>query len=85
MHPLLTKSPPLWGPRKESCLSGRKSHTRNVVYALRRTGGSNPSLSANAVNQRFTALLVKNRDKIGTKTGQNVFQTLIKLNVSSVG
>ena len=31
---------------KESCLSGRKSHTRNVVYALRRTGGSNPSLSA---------------------------------------
>ena len=30
----------------ESCLSGRKSHTRNVVYALRRTGGSNPSLSA---------------------------------------
>ena len=32
--------------RKESCLSGRKSHTRNVVYALRRTGGSNPSLSA---------------------------------------
>ena len=31
---------------KESCLSGRKSHTRNVVYPLRGTGGSNPSLSA---------------------------------------
>ena len=30
----------------ESCLSGRKSRTRNAVYALRRTGGSNPSLSA---------------------------------------
>ena len=31
---------------KESCLSGRKSRTRNAVYALRRIGGSNPSLSA---------------------------------------
>ncbi len=30
----------------ESCLSGRKSRTRNAVYALCRTGGSNPSLSA---------------------------------------
>ena len=30
----------------ESCLSGRKSRTRNAVYALRRIGGSNPSLSA---------------------------------------
>ena len=34
---------------EESCLSGRKSRTRNAVYALRRIGGSNPSLSANAV------------------------------------
>ena len=39
MHPLSMRD-------TESCLSGRKSHTRNVVYALRRTGGSNPSLSA---------------------------------------
>ena len=31
---------------EESCLSGRKSRTRNAVYALRRIGGSNPSLSA---------------------------------------
>ncbi len=40
------KAVPLHSLFKESCLSGRKSHTRNVVYALRRTGGSNPSLSA---------------------------------------
>ena len=46
--PLLTKAglPVLSIKHSESCLSGRKSHTRNVVYALRRTGGSNPSLSA---------------------------------------
>ncbi len=31
---------------EESCLSGRKSRTRNAVYTLRCTGGSNPSLSA---------------------------------------
>ena len=43
---------------KESCLSGRKSRTRNAVYALRRIGGSNPSLSANAVNQWFTAFIL---------------------------
>ncbi len=35
---------------KESCLSGRKSRTRNAVYALRRIGGSNPSLSASLIN-----------------------------------
>ena len=45
--PLLAKAglPVLSIKHSESCLSGRKSHTRNVVYALRRTGGSNPSLS----------------------------------------
>ena len=51
--PLLTKAglPVLSIKHSESCLSGRKSHTRNVVYALRRTGGSNPSLSAKIVRE----------------------------------
>ena len=40
---------PAFDESTESCLSGRKSHTRNVVYALCRTGGSNPSLSASRI------------------------------------
>ena len=44
LHPLLQKT--LAVTDEESCLSGRKSRTRNAVYALRRIGGSNPSLSA---------------------------------------
>ena len=40
------KSSTFASENKESCLSGRKSRTRNAVYTLRCTGGSNPSLSA---------------------------------------
>ena len=53
---------------KESCLSGRKSRTRNAVYTLRCTGGSNPSLSA----KKKRVLLHKERSFLFEKAGPSL-------------
>ena len=63
---------------EESCLSGRKSHTRNVVYPLRGTGGSNPSLSAKKKG-RFVCLSLLKQAKRSFLFEQGASSSLLGL------